>query len=145
MGSDLIMRRANAGERQALEDLQRKASLVWEDYREQLLAHPDAIDLPLAQIEAGYVFVAESRGQILGFGMVLPRDDGAPELDGLFVDPSRWRSGIGRALVEHGLRMAARCGARALKVVANPRVVGFYQRCGFATCGEAATRFGRRP
>jgi hypothetical protein len=48
-----VVRRAIPDERAALEALQRRASLVWEDYREALLAHPDAIALPIEQIESG--------------------------------------------------------------------------------------------
>ena len=35
--------------------------------RENLLAHPDAVELPVAHIDAGRVFVAECDGSILGF------------------------------------------------------------------------------
>jgi acetyltransferase (GNAT) family protein len=52
-----------------------------------LLAHPDAIEVPLAQIASGAVFVADWNGTIVGFAAVEPRTDGESELDALFVDP----------------------------------------------------------
>ena len=64
---------------------------MWEEDREALLAHPDAIELPLQQITDGRTVVAESVGELLGFAVVLRRDDGDAELDGLFVDPAQWR------------------------------------------------------
>ena len=135
-------RPARPDERQALEDLQRRASLVWEEYRADLLAHPEAIELPADQIAAGRVCVAESCGDILGFSVVLPRDDGDAELDGLFVEPSAWRKGIGRALVEAAILRAMRSGAAALHVVANPLAEEFYRACGFTYSGETTTQFG---
>ena len=65
-----------------------------------MLANPGAIVMPPEQIAAGQVFVAERDAAIVGFAAVLPRADGDTELDGLFVEPEIWKSGIGRALVE---------------------------------------------
>ena len=100
MVGSVCIRLARRSEQRTLEALQRRASLMNETDRENLLAHPDAIELPVAQIEADRVFVAERDGSILGFSVVLSRDDGDAELDGLFVEPSSWRNGIGRTLVE---------------------------------------------
>ena len=136
------MRLARASERSLLEDLQRRASLVWEEYREALLAHPEAIALPGSQIADGCVAVAEKRGEILGFAVVLPRADGDAELDGLFVEPDYWKNGIGRVLIVQAERMARSKDAAALHVIANPQAVGFYRKCGFIECGHAETRFG---
>jgi GNAT superfamily N-acetyltransferase len=139
------LRLAVAAERSALEELQRRASLVYEEDREALLAHPDAIELPLEQITDGRTIVAESGGELLGFAVVLRRDDGDAELDGLFVEPGQWRQGIGRALVDEAERMARADGARSLWVTANTRALGFYDSCGFVTVGEVATRFRPAP
>ena len=138
-------RLALPAERSALEDLQRRASLIWEEDREALLAHPDAIELPLEQITDGRTVVAENAGTLLGFAVVLRRDDGDAELDGLFVEPTQWRHGIGRALVEQAERIAARDGAANLWVIANTRALDFYGACGFVTVGEAQTRFRPAP
>jgi GNAT superfamily N-acetyltransferase len=134
-------RLALPAERGALEELQRRASLMWEEDRDALLAHPDAIELPLEQITAGRTIVAESAGVLLGFAVVLRREDGDAELDGLFVEPSQWRQGIGRALVEQAEHLAARDGSAILWVIANTRALDFYGTCGFVTVGEVATRF----
>ena len=138
-------RLALPAERSALEDLQRRASLIWEEDREALLAHPDAIELPLEQITDGRTVVAENAGTLLGFAVVLRRDDGDAELDGLFVEPTQWRHGIGRALVEQAERIAARDGAANLWVIANTRALDFYDSCGFVTVGEVQTRFRPAP
>lgn len=145
MSAEPTFRLAVPAERGALEELQRRASLIWEEDREALLANPDAIELPLEQITDGRTIVAESAGQLLGFAVVLRRDDGDAELDGLFVEPSHWRHGIGRVLVEHAERLATNDGAASLWVTANTRALGFYGVCGFVTVGEVATRFRPAP
>ena len=145
MAAHPTFRLALPAERDALEELQRRASLIWEEDREALLAHPDAIELPLEQITEGRTVVAESDDELLGFAVVLRREDGDAELDGLFVEPSQWRRGLGRALVEQAERIAARDGATNLWVIANTRALDFYGACGFVKVGEAATRFRPAP
>ena len=136
------IRLARLCEQSTLEALQLRASLMNEADRENLLAHPDAVELPVAHIDAGRVFVAECDGSILGFSVVLSRDDGDAELDGLFVEPSRWRSGIGRRLLDAAAAFARAAGASALHVIGNPHSIGFYHICGFELLGETETRFG---
>jgi GNAT superfamily N-acetyltransferase len=98
---NVLIRRADSSEKKELEHLQLRASLTNAGDRDALLAHPDAIELPLEQITAGRVFVAEWNGAIVGFAAVDPRADGQSELDALFVDPDLRRHGIGRLLIEH--------------------------------------------
>ena len=134
------IRLARPDEREALEALQWRASLANEADRDNLLANPDAIELPAEQIANGQVLVAEVDGGTAGFAVVLPEQDHA-ELDGLFVEPEQWRVGIGAALVEAAVHEARRRGL-TLMVIANAAALGFYERCGFSPEGEAQTRFG---
>jgi GNAT superfamily N-acetyltransferase len=139
---EFIIRTARLDEREALEALQRRASLANPDDREALLTHPDAIELPAAQLEANQVVLAEHDGVVLGFAVVLERDDGDIELDGLFVAPEHWRRGIGRALVERCATDAGKAGAVQLHVIGSYHAEAFYHRCGFETIGPWQTRFG---
>src|SRR5690348_4985812 len=132
----LTLRLARPEEHDELEDLQRRASLELPEYRDQLIANPDAIHLPPAQIANGQVIVAELDGEIAGFAAVV-----GGELDGLFVEPDLWGSGIGRALADAAAHEARKRGL-ALTVVANPRARRFYEHCGFTVEGEVETRFG---
>ncbi len=136
------LRPARMDEAAALEDLMREASLIWDDHREDLLAHPDAIEVPPADLREGRVRVHEVDGVLTGFATVLPLPDGSAELDALFVRPAHMRHGIGARLVEDAARRARDGGALLLVVTANPRAEAFYARCGFRTVGEAPTRFG---
>lgn len=138
--AELGIRLARPEEREALEYLQRRASLALNEYREQLLAEPDAVELPAEQIESGEVIVAELDGQIAGFAAVLI-DDSIAELDGLFVEPDLWRRGIGAALIDVAAHEARRQGL-SMTVIANPSARDFYEKCGFTVEGDAQTRFG---
>jgi GNAT superfamily N-acetyltransferase len=136
----LTIRRAQPHEREALEELQRRASLALPDYREQLIASPDAISLPAEQVVLGQVLVAELDGRLAGFAAVLI-DEREAELDGLFVEPELWRQGIGRSLADAATHAARRRGL-SLRVTAAPGARAFYEACGFAVEGEEQTRFG---
>jgi GNAT superfamily N-acetyltransferase len=107
-----------------------------------LLAHPDAVALPAREIEDGHVLVATEGELKTGFAAVELRDDGTAELDGLFVEPSRWREGIGSRLADAAAHLAAAAGREMLTVVASPAARDFYERCGFSRTGVAETRFG---
>ena len=142
MPATLSIRAATTAERAPLEALQRRASDVWEAYREQLAAHPDAIVLPPAFVDSGWVRVAVAEdNRPIGFSVVIPRGAAIHELDGLFVDPHYMGHGVGRLLVEDAVARAARDGAAGLEVIAGP-AQGFYEKVGFAVIGVAETRFG---
>jgi len=138
--ADLKIRLARPEERQALEDLQRRASLALEEYREQLEAEPEAIFLPADQIEQGEVIVAELSDRKAGF-VALLFDEDLVEIDGLFVEPDLWKQGIGAALIDAAVHEARRHGL-SMTVIANPSARIFYEKCGFTVEGPAKTQFG---
>lgn len=131
------IRSATAGERGLLEALQMRASLANDGDREAILAHPESVSIP----EGAWVFVAEDDAR-LGFAAVLRRDDGDVELDGLFVEPALWRSGVGKLLVQHCVQFSRELGAAALHVVGNSHAEAFYLACGFDVAGVGMTQFG---
>jgi GNAT superfamily N-acetyltransferase len=119
--SRVTIRDARPAEREALEELQRRASVHEPMYREQLAAHPEAIELPAEQIADGLVRVAEQEGVLVGFAVLFERAGEACELDGLFVEPGRMRGGIGRLLVQDAARIGRDRGAARIDVIANPQ------------------------
>jgi hypothetical protein len=71
--AEIRIRHAAAGEAPVLEDLQRRSSHVWAEYREQLTANPDAIELPQSFVDSGWVRVAVAAdGTPIGFSVVIP-------------------------------------------------------------------------
>lgn len=136
------IRDAKTAEASLLEELQRRSSDVWPEYRESLAAHPDAIELPPSFIDNDWVRVAvDDQDSAIGFSVVIPTDEAVHELDGLFVEPSHMTRGVGRALIEDAAARASSVGAQRIEVTAGP-AQGFYERVGFHLIGTAQTRFG---
>lgn len=133
---------AQMSQKAALEALQMRASLEWEEYRAALLANPEVVEVPADQISNEGVLVAIDRGAPTGFVALRSREDGNAELDGLFVEPASWGRKIGTELVKAAEALALQMGCATVHVVANPRAEGFYQRCGFERCGDSETQFG---
>lgn len=134
---------ANRRDHAALEAIQLRASVANPGDRESVLANPSAVTLPVEQIDAGCVFAALVGDELVGFAAMFRRPDGSMELDGLFVDPPKWRNGIGAALVRHCASMCGSIGAGMLHVIGNPHAMDFYEACGFVRAGSVHTQFGQ--
>ena len=86
-------------------------------------------------------FVAEDGGDVFGFASVGRwRDDAgdAGELYALYVHPSRWGTGAGRALLEQAeqsLRDSGFAEARLWVLDGNERAIRFYGRAGWSHDG----------
>ena len=101
------------------------------------------------------VAVAEANGEVSGFAIFgATRDTDVPdsvaEIRVLHVDPDRWRSGLGRALVDHALDRLLAAGyeeATLWSAAANRRAGAFYEAVGFARDGAEQSReqFGNVP
>jgi GNAT superfamily N-acetyltransferase len=91
------------------------------------------------QIAAGDVWVATGAdGDVAGMVALGPgeRPD-TLDLDKLFVEPQRIRTGVGRALIAHAIDEARRRGATRLTILSDPYAAGFYERNGARLIGEA--------
>lgn len=144
MSRHLTIRLAHPDDRLNLIELQRRASLVGEtgDVLQQLLDDPGLIDIDEELLANNEVIVAEIGATIVGFASFIAQDGNDAELDGMFVEPTHWRQGIGRALIEAVERELVAWQATRLRVVANPNALAFYKAVGFAIIGEEKTPLG---
>jgi GNAT superfamily N-acetyltransferase len=142
--SRLAIRLAHPDDRLNLIELQRRASLAGEtgDVLRQLLEDPGLIDIDEELLANNEVIVAEIGATIVGFASFIAQDGNDAELDGMFVEPSHWRQGIGRALIEAVERELVAWHATRLRVVANPNALAFYTALGFEIIGEEKTPLG---
>jgi GNAT superfamily N-acetyltransferase len=137
------VRHALLAEIGALEDLQRRSSMIWEDYRDDLRRHPEAIEVPAGPVLERRVRVAiGDDGCVFGFCTVVPLGDDVGDLAALFVEPQYMGRGVGRKLIDDAVAIARGQGVRRLEVTANPRAVGFYEKVGFTSGAVVRTRFG---
>jgi len=145
MTARYTIRPAQSDDQPALLAIVWKTVMASERDREALLAHPEAVQVPVEQLTAATACVADADGTPVGFAVVLPRPDGDAELDGLFVDPATQRLGIGRQLVERTRELARAMGASTLHVVANDDALAFYRALGFVQTGVTQTQFAPAP
>lgn len=98
--------------------------------------------------ERRHVLVGETDGRVGGFVVIGPsRDPGATlsvgEVMALFVDPSVWRQGVGRSLVDASLAILAGDGFDAVTVwtlAESERDTAFYEALGFRPDGATQRR-----
>lgn len=142
--SRLGIRIAHPDDRPNLVELQRRASLAFADgdVRQQVLDNPDLISLDEEMLANNEVLVAEVGDRIVGFATIVAHDGNDAELEGLFVEPSEWRKGVGSALVRAIEREAAAWGASRIHVQANEHAQAFYEAVGFNKIGEKRTELG---
>lgn len=145
MGSEYLIRAGSAADQPALLDIVWKTVMASAHDRDTLLAHPEAVQVPVEQLTPATACVADDGTALAGFAIVLPRPDGQAELDGLFVDPVLQRIGVGRRLVERATQLARDMGASELHVVANDDALAFYRSVGFVQTGMRETQFGQAP
>ena len=91
-------------------------------------------------------FVALVEDEIVGFATVgaSHSEDGSGELYAIYVDPSRWGHGAGRALIEHAERSLRESGfpeALLWVLEGNERAERFYRAAGWEHDGEKEDDF----
>ena len=99
------------------------------------------VTLPL--ISGDFVRVAQDDlSELVGFVCVTPTGlQGIALLHGLFVDPARWKCGIGRVLFGAAVARAKGMKAGAIMIYANPSAEEFYKRMGAIRIGEGPFYF----
>jgi GNAT superfamily N-acetyltransferase len=106
--------------------------LDWSRWRERIATPPPGWSS----------FVAEHQGVVTGFAVIGPsrEEEATGELYALYVDPSLWSTGIGRALLQRAEELlAGRYSDATLWVMEeNPRARQFYERAGW--CSEDARK-----
>jgi GNAT superfamily N-acetyltransferase len=140
------IRTARRNEAQALHELSLRSKAAW-GYDEEFmqLASPK-LAVRRDWIDADRVWVAE-RGQsspnqagwvVCGLLVILPPHDcGLAEVEHLFVEPTEMKRGVGRALMQQAIAVAAGEGASGIRVLSDPNARGFYERLGFRWLEDA--------
>ncbi len=137
-----LIRAAEPSERDALTELHRRSSSIWEEDRPFFEQHPEVFGVSAEAILEQRVRVAwDAQRRRLGFATIASRPDGVCELEDLFVEPAAMRNGIGRALVKDAIACARQKGEGRMTVVAGERTLPFYESLGFYVGGHVQTRF----
>ena len=113
------------------------AGIIPDDIQRRLLGSwysPESLARALA-IPGSSFFVAESKGEVIGFAQFVRRAPDTAELTRIYVLPERQRGGIGRQLLDAWLAELAGGGVKQLTVEVerdNRNGRDFYERAGFA-------------
>jgi len=102
-----------------------------------------ALTITVPLISAKYVQVAQDgSSEVVGVVWVTPTAlQGIALLNGLYVDPARWRRGIARVLFGAAVTRAKEMKAGAIMIYAEPSAEGFYKRMGAIRIGEGPFYF----
>lgn len=138
--ADFTIRPAHAGEAASLTALCLRSKAHWGYDSAFMKAAKPLLRIDEPEIAAGGVLVAATPGDAApcGVAAIVPlRRPRWCELSHLFVAPERFGQGVGRALFEAGVALAAARGATRLSILSDPSAAAFYERLGARRCGEA--------
>jgi len=139
MGSPPSIRLARTDEASALTELCVRSKASW-GYDEAFMALVRVVLVVIPeQIAAGDVWVGTAAdGSVTGMVALGPSSElDTIDLDKLFVEPRRIRTGVGRALLAYAIGEARRRGGKRLTILADPYAAGFYERNGARLIGQA--------
>jgi GNAT superfamily N-acetyltransferase len=120
-----------------LTELCLRSKALWGYDNEFMQACRGELTLTASMMRSSSCFqVAEIDGHVIGVAQVTVKAELA-KLDKVFVEPTRLRSGAGKALFEWAANVARRAGALTMVVEADPNAAGFYRRMGAIDDGTA--------
>ena len=138
---DLIsIRPANIADLADLTEVFRLASLSNEGDRENLVAHPEFLELSDLAIVEHRLRLAEIDGVTVGFATTVPTGSDV-ELEDLFVHPAWMRRGVATCLISDIIEHERAAGASRVAVTANSHAMAFYERVGFRGSAQVETDF----
>ncbi len=141
MAEQLRIRTARPEEAAALTSLAVRSKRAWgydDAFMERVM--PDMI-VHASYLTAEHGIVAEEGGVPIGYAIVRAEGDSAYLRD-LFVEPGRFRKGVGKALFEEAVRYARARGAKTLTLDGDPNAIGFYERMGMRQIGSEPSIVG---
>jgi len=147
MDKPLLIRKAKVNEASSLSKLAIQSKAYWGYSADFMSACEKELMIAEHQLENDkfLYMVAESKGEQLGYYGLEKTSESEFELEALFVDPKYIGSGIGRALLTHAKKMAAKMGGVTLVIQGDPNARKFYLAAGGILTGtrESASIPGR--
>jgi GNAT superfamily N-acetyltransferase len=133
---EVALRPARPEEAPAISALAMRSKGHWGYDADFLDACRDDLTIHSSWCDGIRLVVAERAGVLLGYSRI-SGDPPVGELDGLFVDPSAMRQGLGTKLLRQAVGCARRLGMVRLSIDSDPYAEPFYRRAGAVRVGEA--------
>lgn len=135
---DFAIRPARAGEAPILTQLCIRSKAHWGYDATFMAAAVRLLRISEREIAVGGVLVALMAEVPCGVASIVPlRRVHWCELSHLFVAPERFGRGIGRALFDAAVALAAARGASHISILSDPNAAAFYERLGARRRGQA--------
>jgi len=143
--ADFSIRPARRGEASILTELCLRSKAHWGYDAAFMEAARPLLRIGEGEIDEGCVLAAlQNGGNPCGVAALVPlRRPHWCELSHLFVAPERLGRGIGRALFDAAMALAAQRSATHVSILSDPHAAPFYQRLGARRCGEAPSGVAR--
>jgi GNAT superfamily N-acetyltransferase len=136
--ADFAIRPARTGEAAMLTELCIRSKAHWGYDAAFMAAAVRLLRIGEREIGDGGVLVALTAEAPCGVASIVPlRRPQWCELSHLFVAPEHFGRGIGRALFDAAVALAATRGASHISILSDPNAVAFYERLGAQRRGQA--------
>ena len=136
MGSMISFRIPRLDELETLSQLCLRSKAVWGYDDAFLTACREELSITADDLRKSNVRIAEDDTGILGLAQVTT-EGGQADLDKLFVDPLKLRTGVGKRLFAWAVKTAESEGADRMIIEADPEAAEFYRRMGAKDAGTA--------
>jgi GNAT superfamily N-acetyltransferase len=141
---DFTIRPARPGEAPILTQLCIRSKAHWGYDAAFMAAAARLLRISEREIGAGGVLVASIAEVPCGVASIVPlRRPHWCEISHLFVAPESFGRGIGRALFDAAVELAATWGASHVSILSDPNAAAFYARLGAKRCGAAPSGVAR--
>jgi GNAT superfamily N-acetyltransferase len=140
----ISVRRAVFGEAATLTALAQRSKAHWGYPTEWLNSWRSQLTIDGSYILRHEVLVAELGGRIAGM-CSLERSERGWALEHVWVDPEHMGHGVGKALVEQALAIAASVNSGPVRIEADPNAAGFYRRLGAREVGKVSAAMPGAP
>lgn len=133
----IAIRRAEPDEAELLSQIAYAAKQHWGYSAELMAIWRQSLTMTAQRIARDHVYVAMRDDVSVGFYSLMPTKVAQLiELDDLWVLPAMIGQGVGRSLFGHAASLTISLGGTALRLVADPHAIGFYQKMGMHKIGE---------
>jgi len=132
MIEDLVIQKAELKDSAILTEISKSAKAYWDYPEEWLQLWENDLTITIAQIQQHQVFKLTREGEILGFCMIIEEGE-LVEIEHLWIRPKYIGKGLGKYLLTEVLQSVITKSHTTLSVLADPNVVGFYEKFGLKT------------
>lgn len=141
------IRAAVSGEAAILTAVAMESKAYWPYSAAQIEAWREGLTISEQLIAESHAYAVECDGRIAGCYVLQP-DSSNQEiwaLEHVWLLPTFIGCGVGRAMLQHAVNIAAQGGATTMTIDADPHAEAFYQACGAKTVGTVTAPIDGMP